>query len=144
MSYETNVTGEITIDPPIPWGAIRDSAFVPHRARGDAEIQDRKERAKLMRDVCFKLERLEVDVEDGKLTRIRAVALVPTHSNYAGDSGKVIERHVQEVIDAFPDRTFSGRINGEGEENGDMWRVKVVAGRAIRFFPQVVWPEESE
>lgn len=52
--------------------------------------------------------------------------------------------HVQEAVSAHPGHAFTGRIDAEGEDNDDMWRLKVIDGKAIKFVPQIVWPEESE
>lgn len=132
MSYETSMHGEIEIDPPILWRDIRGSVFLPENAVKGTRLN--------RRDIMFLiLERTE-DTDDGTLTRKEAVALVPTHSSYAGN----IDEHLQEVVDAFPDHEFRGRIDGEGENNTDMWRLKVVNRRATRFEPTLLWPKESE
>lgn len=143
MSNETQMSGEIEIHPPIPWKYIRDSVFLPTNARGDsAEITDRKLRASMMRDIMFRVEQRSQETDDGTLVLKSAVALVPTHagSNYAGS----ILKHLQEVVDAFPEHTFTGRIDGEGEESLDVWRIKVLGRTAMKFTPEFIWPEESK
>jgi hypothetical protein len=64
------------------------------------------------------------------MMRKTAVALVPTWE----DSYKAynLVEHVQEAIDAFPDHTFTGRLDCEGDENTDLWRVVVRDGRPRR------------
>lgn len=51
---------------------------------------------------------------------------------------------VQSAIDDFPGHTFTGRLDCEGEENADMWRVVIRDGRAVRVEPRITWPEDAE
>lgn len=132
MGYETNMNGEIEIVPPIPWKYVRESVFLPDNARSG----DRFNRC----DIMFRIEEKRVDRDEGIMVVRSAVALVPTHSTYEGN----ILARLQEVIDAFPEHEFRGRIDGVGEENEDMWRLKVVDRIATRFTPKLVWPKESE
>lgn len=133
MSYETRMTGEIEIVPPLQWLDVRDSFFLPENARRGGD-----------KHIMFRINKREFETNEGTLIRNDAVALVPTHSNYAGN----IVAHLQDVVDTFPDRTFVGRIDGEGEGDGsgepDVWRLKVVDRKAMMFRPKLVWPEESE
>lgn len=133
MGYETILTGEIEIVPPIPWKHVRESFFLPENARRGG---------KLDKHVMFRVEQREVETDEGTLVSKRAVALVPTHSSYAGN----IVAHVQEVVNAFPEHEFRGRIDARGEdtETPDVWRLKVVNRVATKFEPKLVWPEESE
>ncbi len=50
---------------------------------------------------------------------------------------------VQVAIDAFPGHDWSGRLDCEGEQNGDMWRVVIRDGRAVKVKPRIVWPDED-
>lgn len=130
MGYETNFTGEIEITPPIPWKYIRESVFLELNART----------SRSGRNITFRLDERVIQTDDGTLIHKEAVALVPTWYNYAGE----IVAHVQEVVDAFPEHQFRGRIDAEGEEQGDVWRLKVVNRVAIKFTPELKWPAESE
>lgn len=142
MSYETRMNGKIEIRPPIPWKYVRESMFLPENARGNADVPNRKLRQAWMRDIMFEIEQRTVETDDGTLTWKNAVALVPTHVN-SNWAGKIAE-HLQEVVDAFPEHVFYGRIDGEGEENNDMWRLKVIGRKVTKFVPTLVWDEESE
>lgn len=132
MSYETTFEGEIEISPPIKWGSIRESLFLPENAGALRGIMGRC--------IMFRIAETPVETGDGTLIRKEAVALVPSFNNYAG---KIVE-HLQEVVNTFPDHEFLGRIDAAGEENADMWRLKVVNRVATKFVPELVWPEESE
>lgn len=133
MSYHTRFTGEIIIDPQLTWAQIKDSPFLPENARVGGGRG---------RDLMFNVVTAERDTDDGTLTVRVAVGLVSTWEGEA--RGYDIEAHLQEAVDAFPGHQFLGRIDAEGERSADIWRLKVVDGRATRFDPAIVWPEESE
>ncbi len=52
-----------------------------------------------------------------------------------------LEEELQEFIDSMPGATFTGCIEGDGEESGDMWRLYVVDGRVVKVKPELVWPD---
>lgn len=138
MSYDTNITGEITIHPPIEWKYVRKSVFLEENAILAADRLSR-------RDVAFRITEHQVETDDGTLINKQAVAVVPTHAGYAGYEGKLVE-HLQELVDAFPEREFRGRIDGFGEDRDapDLWRVKVVNRKVTKFEPSIIWDYESE
>lgn len=125
MGYNTSVSGEIRIEPPLTWAEIKDSPFL----------------ASYGLDVTLRVEEETVDTPDGTLTRRTATALIPSWE----DSYKAyhLVEHVQRAIDAFPHRRFTGRLECEGEENTDLWRVIIRDGRAVRVEPRIVWPDED-
>lgn len=124
MGYNTSVSGEIRIEPPLTWRDFKDSPF-----------------AGTDKDVTFRVDEETVTTDDGPLIRKTAVALVPAWE----DSYKAynLVAHVQEAIDAFPEHTFTGRLDCEGEETADLWRVVVRDGRAVKVTPRIVWPDED-
>ncbi|MFC7817567.1 DUF6205 family protein [Streptomyces sp. NPDC057367] len=130
MGYYTNVTGEIRIEPPLTWSEIRDNPTLPETAGGRSEY-----------DVRLRIDEETVDTDDGQLTRKTCSALVPAWD----DSFKAyhLVEHVQEMIDAFPGHSFTGRLDCEGEESGDLWRVVIRDGRAVKVTPSIVWPDED-
>lgn len=123
MGYYTRVTGEFAIEPPLTWTEIRDNPVPTDR------------------DVRLRIDEETVDTDEGPLTRKTSSALVPRWD----DSFKAYHliEHVQKVIDAFPGHTFTGRLDCEGEESGDLWRVVVRDGRAEKVEPRIVWPDED-
>lgn len=124
MGYNTSVSGEIRIEPPLTWREFKDSPFAGHD-----------------KDVTLHVEAETADTDSGPLMRKTAVALVPTWE----DSYRAyhLVEHVQEAIDSFPGHTFTGRLECEGEENTDIWRVIVRDGRAVKVEPRIVWPDED-
>ena len=125
MGYYTQVTGQITIDPPLRWVDVKDSPFLP-------EACDR--------DVALVIQRDIVQTDDGTLNHLSAVAIErATDDSYRTYS---IEAHLQELLDQWGDgRSFDGYLEGHGEDNEDIWRLYVRDGKAIKAKVQLVWPE---
>lgn len=129
MGYNTRVSGELTMTPPLAWNEFKNSPFhVPADEYGDL-------------DVKLAVTEETVDTDEGPLIRKTATALVPAWD----DSFKAyhLVEHAQQAIDAFPGREWSGRLECEGEEAGDLWRVIVRDGRAVKVEPRIVWPDED-
>lgn len=127
MGYYTRYDGEISIDPPLTWAEIRNSAWAPGgNSRWNVKLAITEE---------------AIDTDEGPLTRRTSAGLVPlVEDGYKGD----IVAHVQAAIDAFPGHAFSGRFDCEGEDSGDIWRLVVRNGRAEKVKPRIVWPDEDE
>ena len=130
MGYTTTVDGEIDITPPLSWQEIKTSPFAPNdTTHGDFNVR-------------LRIDETSIDTEDGALLRRCAPALVPAWEE-AFRAYNLVE-HVQAAIDAFPGHVFSGRLECEGENAGDLWRVVVRDGRAVKVQPRIVWPDEPE
>lgn len=125
MSYEVRFEGEIVISQPIPWKKIRNSPFLSINSKYD---------------VILELDETMRDTDEGIAIIKQAVAVRPTYPNYLGN----LMKHLQELVDAFPEHEFTGRLDVFGEENGDIRRIKVVDRVVTEFTPTLVWPEESE
>ena len=130
MGYYTRVTGEINIQPPLTWNEFKDSPFLPGSPNDKTEY-----------DVRLRADEETVDTDEGQLVRKTASVVLPRWD----DSFKAynLVKHVQAVIDAFPSHTFTGRLDCEGEEAGDLWRVVVRDDRAVKVTPRIVWPDED-
>lgn len=130
MGYYTRVTGEISIEPPLTWQEFKDSPFLPGSPNDNTNY-----------DVRLHTDEETVDTDEGQPVRKTANAVLPRWD----DSFKAYHLidHVQAVIDAFPGHTFTGRLECEGEDNTDMWRVVVRDGRAVKVEPRIVWPDED-
>lgn len=137
MGYTTYFTGEITITPPIPWGRLTGSPFLPDNARnyGGRDSDG-------PRDLMFRIEEQTTETDEGILTRRSAAALVTTWEDEM--KGYDIVEHLQEVIDAFPDHEFTGRLDCAGEESPDIWRLEIHDRRAVKVRPRIVWPDGEE
>lgn len=130
MGYTTHVTGEFAITPPLTWPEFRDSEFAPHN------ITDRYDP-----DLILRVAEESVDTDDGPLLRRTATALVMREiDEYRAYN---LLEQVQKAVDAFPGHTFAGRLECEGEENTDIWRVVVRNGRVVKVEPRIVWPDED-
>lgn len=133
MSYHTHVTGEFAITPPLTWAEIQGSPF--KRVSRPAYLAEGI-------DLLLRVEETTVDTDEGSLVRRTGVALVMQEIDEYRERGLVDQ--VQRVIDLFPGHTFTGRLECEGEENTDMWRVMVRNGRAVKIAPRIVWPDDEE
>lgn len=128
MGYSTRYDGAISITPPLTWAEIKNSPYLPDKARGKGL------------DVKLRVIEENVETDDGTLTRRSADAIVPvTEDSYKGYD---IVETVQKVIDSHPGHEFTGRFDCEGEDAADVWRLVVKNGRAVKVKAQIVWPED--
>jgi hypothetical protein len=131
MGYTTHVRGEFKIEPPLSWNEIRNSPFEP---------VGQQQYLALDIDLVLRVDEDSVDTDEGTLVRRTGTALVMREiDEYRARN--LIEQ-VQRCLDLFPGHAFTGRLECEGEENTDMWRVVVRDGRALRIEPRIVWPDE--
>jgi uncharacterized protein DUF6205 len=130
MGYTTHVTGEFIVTPPLTWAEYKDSRFAPHNISEPWEPS-----------LILRVDEDTVDTDEGPLLRRTATALVMREISEYRAHGLVDE--VQEAVDAFPGHGWSGRLDCEGEENTDIWRVAIRDGRAVRVEPRIVWPDED-
>jgi hypothetical protein len=131
MGYITRFSGELAIEPPLTWAEIRDSDFSP----------DHFEANRL--DVKIRVEEVTVDTVEGQMIRRSGGALIPAYEDEM--RGYDIVEHVQRFIDTYgPAHSLTGRFDCEGEEAGDIWRLVVHDGRAVKVTPRIVWPDGTE
>lgn len=130
MGYTTHVTGEFAIEPPLTFAEFKDSKFAPDNVENSYTPS-----------LILRVNEERVDTEDGVFFRRTATALVMREIDEYRERGLIAE--VQSAIDAFPGHTFTGRLECEGDENTDIWRVVVRDGRAIKVTPRIVWPDED-
>ncbi|GAA3807556.1 DUF6205 family protein [Streptomyces chiangmaiensis] len=131
MGYTTHVVGEFAIEPPLTWSEFKDSEFAPDNVENSYTPS-----------LTLRTNEQPVEKEDGVFLHRTATALVMREIDEYRERGLVAE--VQRAIDSFPGHTFSGRLECEGEENTDIWRVIVRNGRAQRIEPRIVWPDEVD
>lgn len=130
MGYTTNVTGEFAITPPLTWGEFKDSEFAPDN------VESNWKPSLILRTVEER-----ADTRDGATLRITADALMMREIDEYRAYGLIEE--AQRAVDSFPGHTFTGRLECEGEENTDLWRVVIRDGKAVKVEPRIVWPEDS-
>lgn len=136
MGASVKIEGEIRIDPPVPWSRIKDSEYLRTQNIMEAVFGGAHD---LMLHVVEEPE----DIDEGTLIRRHVDAIVP-----AGH-GETNAYHLEEEIDAMlaeigPGHTFTGRLDMSCPDYETQWRIKVVDGAAVRFDPEIVWPEASE
>lgn len=133
MGYITRVEGEFTIEPPLTWNEIKNSPFNKPGREGLWGADGI--------DLGLCVNEASVDTDDGPLLRRSASALVmPYIDEYRA---RELVEQVQRCINLFPGHTFTGRLDCEGEENTDLWRVVIRNGRAVKVEPRIVWPDED-
>ncbi|MFH9248191.1 DUF6205 family protein [Streptomyces lydicus] len=130
MGYTTRVTGEFTITPPLTWNEIKGSPFSPYPPAGDDRIE-----------LVLRVDEKTIETEDGPLHRRTASALVMSEIDEYRAHGLL--EVVQRAVDSFPGHQWSGRLDCEGEETADLWRVVIRDGRAVKVTPRIVWPEDG-
>lgn len=147
MGYNTYVSGEIQIMPPITYRELQ-AMGLQRMDAGYADpnlyylLQDRN-----YADVAVRVELQTRDTDEGVLTAVAGVAIVPAWEDEY--KAYTIEEDLRAIVNAMNKvspgvtRTFHGRLDGEGEENTDMWRLKVVNGDVKIFHAKIVWDEEA-
>jgi hypothetical protein len=129
MSYSNRHSGEIMIEPPLPWAKIRESPFLPDHSAFEA-------------DVMFRV------VEDEETGSRSAVALVAAMDCF---SGFEVKAHLQLALDLYaPEYTFTGYIEVQyeaglvGEDEAPMTRYYVFGTKVVEVEPELRWPSEDE
>lgn len=132
MSYTSYLDGEITFDPPIPWSELQESPFIRTPERNEWD-----------RLVWLRMVEEPVQTGEGTLIRKQAIAIRPSEADELRVYG--LDRDVQAIIDAHGEgRTFAGVLLVRGEKSPDIWRVRIVDGRAVEERPRIVWPDGTE
>ncbi|MCX4703918.1 DUF6205 family protein [Streptomyces sp. NBC_01373] len=130
MGYTTHVTGEFAIEPSLTWNEFKDSEFAPHNITDSYDPE-----------LILRVNETSVDTDDGPLLKRTATALVMREI----DEYRAYDLldQVQKAVDSFPGHTFIGRLDCEGEQSADLWRVVLRDGRAVKVEPRIVWPDED-
>ena len=124
MGYYTTVTGHFRIEPPIEGKELHgfDEEDIPFGFK--AEIyEDRTE------------------VEDGILLVRKLDWLGAYDDDFKAYS---FEEDLQGLVSRFPGHKWIGCMEGEGEENGDMWRLYIRKDKVIRHAVKNMWPDPPE
>lgn len=62
--------------------------------------------------------------------------------NEEGFKAYYVEDDLKEIVTNLPDRTFTGRLEIYGEDDGDVWGLRVKNGVVEQLEPKLVWPED--
>lgn len=119
MGYLTKVKGRITFHPPVSTGfASMDrqlSKFLPRSGQyPDIEL-----------------------AASGRFGLLDTILCPETSSFKAYD----LEDNLHELVDALPDRHFTGRLELQGED-GDIYGYRIKDGQVETIEPKLAWPED--
>jgi len=137
MGYVTHLSGELTIQPPLTYGELRDQRSWLTFKQDDHSY----------RSLCLETTESEVETPDGRLlsrtsSTVRVFDL--GDGRYGPDD---VATDIAALVNAFPDHVFTGRIHYEGEENGDLAKIIVDfdaehTAHSVRIVrPEIRWPE---
>lgn len=131
MGYNSTLRGEIEISPPLRWGQYKDSDFYGYdRAQGNDK------------GIYIVGDSEKVETLDGTLEK-RTAARIEFAWPYAVKLYDVVEE-LQEIVDAYPDHSFTGEFEGSGANFGDIWKLVVGEDRQVRkILPTITWPDGS-
>jgi len=125
MGYRTRVYGEIEIDPPVPWHVMR--------------LNESLTKPDGLSCVVVEVDEHQVETDEGTLVK-RVGARISAFQEDRFKASTLIE-DVQAVVDALGrDRRYIGRLECEGEDAYDLWRVEVRDGVATKTQAQIHWP----
>lgn len=126
MGYNSRLTGQINIDPPLTFAEL--SEVAPSiNSRGLFHFDILEE---------------EIETDEGILTKQSSSKIVVSNDDElrAYDA----EQELRDLVTAVAcfGRKFTGSILVRGDENGDIWRLRVVDfDKVIREDAKVVWPD---
>jgi len=124
MPTNSRYQGEVRIDPPLNWAAIKKASQLPLLMHGY--------------EVKLVIKDDEKETDEGVVSVKTCSSIIPmTEKPYAGYK---VQDALQQIIDAFPDRTFSGYFEATLEDASWMCRY-VISGRKVeQIFPDIHWP----
>lgn len=124
MGYYTQLNGGFEIQPPLTWTEL-------------ALVADKMCDSKT-RTVWVELETREQKHVEGTLV-IKQARHVKVYDGSVRAHNT--EKEIGEIVAAFPGHTFTGLIEGDGEESGDQWRMYIVDGKVIKHTVLQRWPD---
>jgi hypothetical protein len=125
MSRTNYYDGEITIEPPLIWAQIQKALRNPQIADGW--------------EVSLDINEVTTDTETGTNTIKTCSRIIPARKD--SYKGYNIPSVIQWVVDRFPEHTFSGYIEREGETVEYAARFMVKDRKVVEIKPTIVWPE---
>lgn len=135
MGSTVHIEGEIRIDPPAPWLDIRYSEYVPQPGIKPWEYDH---------DLMLRVVEEATETAEGE-TLIRRWADAIVSCGADEQRAYHLEQEINGIIaELGPGYTFTGYLEMSCLDFMSQWRIKVIDGRAVRFDPELVWPEGSE
>jgi hypothetical protein len=133
MGYTSRTEGYISINPPITAKELRAHSEL-------TEGKTMKGNPNRRREAYLEVVSVTKDTEDGEFVRKFSDKIL------VADPDEEFTRYslfdcLKEIVAAFPDRSYSGRIVETGED-GDMWAYIVKGGEVKELHPTIVWPDE--
>lgn len=123
MGYTTNGTGWIDIDPPVPASVMAD-VDTGCLACPVMELRaDRDDGSYLVMPVVYR-------IQPGSEDDWRAYGVEDD-----------LDRILDHLIKVRPDVTYRGYIWGEGEEQGDVWRISIDDDTVVFERATIRWPD---
>lgn len=134
MGYYIHTSGDLKIEPPLTMKELREHpewlGFNDTDGKGNVIRW-------AGRTVMVVTEDEHENTDDGVLIRRQGVSV-----KIWSDELRDFEDDLQRLVDTFPGHRWVGRIDVEGDENLDVWRVFVRGGKVIRTKPEIVWPPD--
>jgi hypothetical protein len=137
MGYETRVSGEITITPPLPYPKIRQSPF--RSISRDETV------------LMFVEDNRVEETEEGTLSRATATGIKAREEGLQKHYGLDIE--LSKIVEGNPGHQFEGALVVAGVEPGDIvrYRVERVSGpgrgvsyRVVKDKAVLRWPDGTD
>src|SRR5258708_5446390 len=133
MGSEVNVSGQITIDPPLNHQDVRRARDLGLIEHDDGVPYDGQ------RDVWIKVADQVVETDQGTLIKREASAIIPDENDFSHDH---MNDQLAEIVAAFPDRAYAGFLEcSSPDDGGEKWRTAIRDGLVVDLFPVMTWPE---
>ena len=136
------VSGIITIDPPLDWFEYKAKHhFIDAQgAVGTGAGPERSRQLKLsIHETVSSCECRNLR-QHTHFTRT-ATGVIPVGAGQSWYATRLVE-DLQELVDAFPDRTFSDYLEVSPSHTTEpSWRLYVINGVASKVYPRLVWPD---
>lgn len=128
MSYYSRYIGSIDIYPPIPASEIIDTSFIASGSDRDFRV--------LAKDVMLIPSSSDIDFPGSSYAAIAPIM----EGEYKGYH---MTEDIQKIVDTYGEgRSFTGFIQADGEEAGDIRRYSVIDGKVVTESAIVIWRQD--
>lgn len=130
MGFYSSASGVIKVSPPITAKELR-----AHPELTDVD-------GNRDRDAFLVIEKSVTQTDEGELVRVISDTISPLDPDQS-QKRYGLQEHIQDIVNAFPDRIYAGRIYETGED-GHQSAYVVRHGVVKTLTPKIVWPDEDE